>query len=144
MHARESRLACRREANVTFLLKGSWQPVCFARPPRLGGKRRLPPLAVGGGSAVQNDLMNGIFHSGSLIIPATYFLPPSHLLSQLALLAAPLVRRSFFLPSLPWPGMRFDNYGKSRQGRITYAEGISSPDRVQLAFSGSARLFRPR
>lgn len=59
------------ETNVTFLPKrvGSQFALLFC----LGSLGR-PPI-VDGGSTVQNDLMNGIFHSDSLIIPGTYFLP---------------------------------------------------------------------
>lgn len=59
------------ETNVTFLPKKVGSQ--FGLLACLGSLGR-PPV-VGGGLTVQNDLMNGIFHSGSLIIPGTYFLP---------------------------------------------------------------------
>lgn len=62
------------EANVAFLLKGVGSQFALLAYLRGLGTATLRP-GVGGGSTVQNDLMNGIFHSGSLIIPGTYFLP---------------------------------------------------------------------
>jgi hypothetical protein len=88
--------------------------------------------------------MNGIFHSGSLIIPSTYFLPPGHLLSQLALLAALAPLPFAFPPRHLPPPTRFDNYGKiQRKGTRMRRDLTPQPDRVQLPFSSLATA-RPR
>lgn len=72
---------CRRarpdEANVAFFYQRELAASLLCSPTSAASARRAATLrpVVGGGSTVQNDLMNGIFHSGSLIIPGTYFLP---------------------------------------------------------------------
>lgn len=94
--------SCRRarpdEANVAFLLKGVGSQFALLAYLRGLGATTLRPV-VGGGPTVQNDLMNGIFHSGLSNHSGHLLLAVSHLLSQLALLAIP----SPIFPSSPPP-----------------------------------------